>query len=260
MGGMQTNEHDAVTRTSFERQVGLFTGADAPFARRADTVTGWVEPLDPDMVVLDVACGAGHVAEQLAPHVRQVVGVDLTRALLDAGATRLQAAGVGNVLLQEGTVAALPFVDASFDLVVCRTALHHFPDPARAVAQMRRVCRPEGRVVVADLVAPAAEVRDRFDAVHRDLDPSHVRALLDDELVALMAEHVGPVTRAEPVPALRLPIDLIVTDAGDGDAVRSALRDELAGGDATGFEPTRAGDEVHVSFHITVVEAHPSAA
>ena len=252
---METNEHDAVTRTSFERQVGLFTGADAPFARRADTVTGWVEPLAPGMVVLDVACGAGHVAEQLAPHVRQVVGVDLTRALLDAGAARLRDAGVDNVLLQEGTVAGLPFVDASFDLVVCRTALHHFVDPERAVDEMRRVCRPGGRVVVADMVAPAAEVRERFDAVHRVLDPSHVRALLDTELVGLLEEHVGAVTRAEPVPALRLPIDLITTPAGDGDAVRAALAAELDGGEATGFEPTRDGDVVQVAFHITVVEA-----
>lgn len=252
---MQTNEHDTVTRTSFERQVGLFTGADAPFARRADTVTGWVEPLDPGMVVLDVACGAGHVAEQLAPHVRQVVGVDLTRALLDAGAARLQDGGVDNVLLQEGTVARLPFVDASFDLVVCRTALHHFPDPDRAVDEMRRVCRAGGRVVVADMVAPGAEVRERFDAVHRDLDPSHMRVLLDAELVGLLEAHVGPVTRAEPVPPLRLPLDLIVTDAGDGDAVRTAVRAELDGGEATGFEPTLDDGTVHVAFHITVVEA-----
>jgi SAM-dependent methyltransferase len=252
---MGANEHDTVTRTSFERQVGLFTGADAPFARRADTVTGWVEPLDPAMVVLDVACGAGHVAEQLAPHVRQVVGVDLTRALLDAGAARLLAAGVDNVLLQEGTVARLPFVDASFDLVVCRTALHHFADPDGAIDEMRRVCRPGGRVVVADMVAPGADVRDRFDAVHRALDPSHVRTLLDTELVGLLAEHVGPVTRTEPVPTLRLPLDLIVTDAGDGGAVRTALQTELDGGEATGFEPTRDGDDVQVAFHITVVQA-----
>jgi len=104
-------------------------------------------------------------------------------------------------------------------------------------------------------VAPAAEVRERFDAVHRVLDPSHVRALLDTELVGLLEKHVGTVTRAEPVPALRLPIDLIATAAGDGDAVRAALAAELDGGEATGFEPSRDGDVVQVAFHITVVEA-----
>ena len=54
------------------------------------------------MLVLDVVCGAGHAAEVVAPDVREVVGVDLTVDLLELGAARLAAAGVRNVLLQEG--------------------------------------------------------------------------------------------------------------------------------------------------------------
>src|SRR5262245_37434845 len=137
-----TEDHDAVVRDSFEQQADLFTGDDSPFARR--TPIAWFGTLAPDMAVLEVACGAAHVAEELAPHVRQVVGVDLTRALLDLGAERLRGAGVKNVLLQEGDATALPFLDASFDLVVCRAALHHFVDPERLVAEMARVCRPGG--------------------------------------------------------------------------------------------------------------------
>ena len=126
---MTTSGHDAVVRSSFEKQAGLFAGEDSPFARRPASALAWLEPLDPDMVVLDVACGAAHAAEQAAPHVRQVVGIDLTPTLLDVGAERLHAAGITNVLLQEGNAASLPFVDASFDLVMCRGALHHFADP-----------------------------------------------------------------------------------------------------------------------------------
>jgi SAM-dependent methyltransferase len=207
------------------------------------------------MVVLDVACGAGHVSEQIAPNVHQVVGIDLTRALLDAGAARLRDAGIANVLLQEGNATRLPFVDESFDLVVCRTALHHFADPERTVVEMRRVCRPSGRVVVADMVAPGPEVRERFDRVHRDLDPSHVRCLLHDELVDLMDERVGSVTRVETPSPLHVPINLILTDAANEERVRSALRAELEGGEATGFEPDEDGGDVGVSFRISVVEA-----
>ena len=126
---MSAHEHDAVVRRSFEQQVGIFAGEHSPFARRPHSPLAWLEPLEPDMIVLDVACGAGHVAEQVAPHVRQVVGIDLTPSLLELGAERLREAGITNVLLQESNAAELPFLDASFDLVVCRGAMHHFLHP-----------------------------------------------------------------------------------------------------------------------------------
>ena len=77
-------DHDEVVRQSFEKQVGLFDGDDALFARRADPAVSWLGPLSPDMIVLDVACGAGHVAETVAPYVRQVVGVDVTIKRIEA--------------------------------------------------------------------------------------------------------------------------------------------------------------------------------
>ncbi|MDQ1479635.1 MAG: hypothetical protein QOI44_496, partial [Actinomycetota bacterium] len=194
---MSAPDHDDITRKSFEQQVGLFVGDDSPFARRPASTLAWLEPLDTGMVVLDVACGAAHASEIAAPHVRQVVGIDLTAALLAIGADRLRAAGIDNVLLQEGHAAALPFVDASFDLVFCRTALHHFPDPERCIAEMARVCRPGGRVVLSDMIAPSAEVRDAFDELHRQIDPSHTRALLEAEIAELLGRAVGPLTYGE---------------------------------------------------------------
>ncbi|HMG28137.1 MAG TPA: methyltransferase domain-containing protein, partial [Acidimicrobiia bacterium] len=227
----------------------------SPFARRPASALAWLEPLDPDMVVLDVACGAAHAAEQAAPHVRQVVGVDLTTALLDVGAERLRAAGITNVLLQEGNATALPFVDASFDLVMCRGALHHFADRAAAVTEMGRVCRPGGRVVVADMVAPSAEVRDAFDELHRCLDPSHAGVLLEAELAELLEAEVGPLTYGETSDPFRIAVEHILTDAADRDAVTSALQAELAGGAATGFDPVLDDGQTLVSFTNTVVHA-----
>ena len=151
----------AATRRSFERQAGLFDGPGAVFGESFLSVLEWLEPLSPDWIALDVACGAAHVAQEVAPRVRQVVGIDLTRPSSRLGAARLAAAGIRNVLLQEGDAAALPFTDGAFDLVVCRAALHHFPDPAVQVAEMARVCRPGGRVVVSDMLAPSAAGRRR---------------------------------------------------------------------------------------------------
>ena len=252
---MSDPEHDDVTRRSFEAQVGLFTGERALFARRRRSALTWVEPLDADMIVVDVACGAAHVAEQIAPHVRQVVGLDLTPALLAVAADRLREHGVSNVLLQEGHATRLPFLDQSFDLVVCRAALHHFADPAAAVTEMARVCRLGGRVAVADMVAPSATVRDAFDDVHRAIDPSHAGALLEAELAELLRTRVGPLSYAETDPPFTVAVDDILTDAADRDAVRAALDTELRGGPPTGLQPRTADDRTHVAITSTVVHA-----
>jgi ubiquinone/menaquinone biosynthesis C-methylase UbiE len=249
-------DHDAVVRQSFERQVGLFAGEHSPFARRAASALAWVEPLEPDMIVLDIACGAAHAAEQVAPHVRQVVGVDLTAALLELGAERLRDAGITNVLLQEGNASDLPFVDASFDLVVCRGAVHHMARQEQALAEMARVCRSGGRVVISDMVAPSPAVRGAFDDLHRLIDPSHAGVLLEAELAELLRATVGPLSYGETTEPITLPLEHMLSDVADRDSVLTALQAELDGGPATGFDPVV--DEVGrvlVSFSTTVVHA-----
>jgi hypothetical protein len=117
------------------------------------------------------------------------------------------------------------------------------------------VCRPGGRVVIADMVVPDPRVRATFDAVHRDLDPSHVGALVEEEIAALLEAHVGAVTRSQTAKPLRLPIESILTEAANRDAVNAALLGELAGGPATGFEPIIEDEQIVVAFRIGAVEA-----
>src|SRR2546429_263848 len=219
---MSSSEHDAVVRRSFEKQTALFAGDDPLFARRSSSALAWLEPLDPEMIVLDVACGAAHAAEQVAPHVRQVVGLDLTRALLELGADRLRDAGITNVLLQEGSAAELPFLDASFDLVACRAALHHVPDPGVVVGEMARVCRPGGRVVAVDMVAPSAEVREAFDALHRRIDPSHAGVLLEGELADRRIDSNSSSVRSRPPVFMSMFRSLITTPRRANDGLTSA--------------------------------------
>jgi SAM-dependent methyltransferase len=247
-------DHDDVVRDSFTRQVGLFSGPDSPFVRRPAGTVDQLAPLTPEMLVLDVACGAAHAAEVVAPHVRQVVGVDLTVDLLELGAARLSEAGVTNVLLQEGNAQALPFVGGSFDLVSCSASLHHIGDPASAVSEMARVCAPTGRVVVMDLVVPAPEVRESFDALHRRIDPSHRRAFLEAELVALLPDSCELSYGA--TACTRLPVSIAYTDQSDREAVDAALRAEIAGGPVTGFEPSEDDDgTLQVAFWSSTVHA-----
>ena len=246
------HDHDHVVRESFRQQVGLFAGPNAVFNRRPASVLSWVEPLDPGMIVLEVACGAAHISEVVAAHVRQVVAIDLTPELLAMGRQRLADADVQNVLLQEGNAAALPFVDASFDLVVCRASVHHFADPETSIAEMARVCRPGGRVVVSDMITPDSDVRAAFDAVHQSIDPSHRHAFTEAELAAMVEAAVGPITYGETT-TLNLALEHIITSAADRDATMAAIRADLDRGVATGFVPTEDADGINVSFVSTTV-------
>jgi SAM-dependent methyltransferase len=118
-----------------------------------DLVVEWCEPAD-GVTVLDVATGGGHVARRLRERGATVVTVDPAPGM------------------QADTTAAaedLPFADASFDVVTCRLAGHHFADAQKAVEEMARVARQ--RVVVCDntFVSEVSEEADRLR------DPSHVR-------------------------------------------------------------------------------------
>jgi ubiquinone/menaquinone biosynthesis C-methylase UbiE len=253
---VSSTSHDDVVRDSFTRQVSLFSGRESPFAQRPTTALSWIEPLHADMVVLDVACGAAHASEPIAPHVRQVVGLDLTPALLQLGAARLRANGVSNVLLQEGNAHALPFVDDSFDITCCRSSLHHFDEPARAIAEMIRVTKPGGRVVLVDLIAPDGDAtRARFDNVHRLLDPSHVRTYTEAELVAMLPGGRDSIVYASGSGG-RLPIDIAITEQSARDDVLAALRAEIAGdGPSTGFEPADEDGKLVVTFATCIMHA-----
>ena len=102
--------------------------------------------------VLDVACGTGLVAfaaaEAVGPH-GQVLGVDLSGQMVDAARQRAEERRLSNVEFQRMDAETLALPDASVDVALCALGLMYLPDPERAVAEMRRVLRPGGRLVAA---------------------------------------------------------------------------------------------------------------
>src|SRR5262245_27951436 len=100
----------------------------------------------PDDTVLDVACGPGLVACAFAGRAAHVTGIDLTPAMVARAEALARQQGCDNVTFRVGDVLLLPFANASFSIVVSRFAFHHFLDPGAVLAEMRRVCRPDGRV------------------------------------------------------------------------------------------------------------------
>jgi ubiquinone/menaquinone biosynthesis C-methylase UbiE len=126
--------------------------------------------------VLDAGCGTGHTALAFAPLVAEVVGVDLTEAMLEQGRRLAAERGLANVSFQHGDVEHLPFPDASFDIVTSRYSAHHYPHPGVALREFARVLRPGGMFLLVDVVAPDDPTGDTFlNAIELLRDPSHVR-------------------------------------------------------------------------------------
>lgn len=140
-----------------------------------DALVAGAEP-GPDATVLDVGCGAGHTAFALAAKAARVVALDRTGAMLDQTRRGAAARGLANVDVRTGDAEALPFEDASFDVVASRLAAHHFPHVERFVAEAFRVLRPGGRLLVSDSVSPESDAADTvLNAIELLRDPSHVR-------------------------------------------------------------------------------------
>jgi ubiquinone/menaquinone biosynthesis C-methylase UbiE len=142
----------------------------------------------PGWEALDIATGGGHTALAIAPHVARVVATDLTEPMLAAAREFILAGGATNVEFHPADAEDLPFTAASFDLVTCRIAAHHFPHPERFVAEVVRVLRPGGLFLLQDQVTPEdPKTADWITAFEKRRDPSHGRALSRSEWLALVA-------------------------------------------------------------------------
>lgn len=132
--------------------------------------------------LLDIACGGGLVTCALAPRIKHAMGIDITPAMIEKAKQLERERGLQNVSWTVGNVFPLPFSDASYSLVICRYAFHHFQQPAQVLEDMVRVCSKGGAVMVID-VALAQGKRKAYDKVEKLKDPSHVSALTPDEFI-----------------------------------------------------------------------------
>lgn len=150
----------------------------------------------PGWRVLDVATGGGHTALKVEPHVRQVVASDLTEKMLMAARAFLRQQAGSQFRFSVADAEALPFRDASFDLVTCRIAPHHFPAPAWFICEASRVVPAGGLVLIQDHLLPDDPAAGlAVDAFERRRDPSHCRAFSRLEWEAMFAQ-AGLVVKA----------------------------------------------------------------
>jgi ubiquinone/menaquinone biosynthesis C-methylase UbiE len=147
-----------------------------------------VQP-QPAWRALDVATGAGHTAYAFAPHVARLWATDITEEMLALVRDEIAKRKLVNVRTAYAKAESLPFEDASFDLVTCRIAPHHFDSIAAFLDEARRVLKSGAMLAITDNVVPAGSVGDYVNAFERFRDPSHLRAWTMEEWRAAFADH-----------------------------------------------------------------------
>lgn len=126
--------------------------------------------------VLDLGCGAGHASFAAAAVAGEVTAYDLSADMLAVVEAAARERGLSNIRTRQGAVEQLPFDDASFCAVVSRMSAHHWRDVPAALAEIRRVLKPSGKVVLIDIAGATDPLCDTWlQSVELLRDTSHVR-------------------------------------------------------------------------------------
>jgi ubiquinone/menaquinone biosynthesis C-methylase UbiE len=251
--------HQSRILNQFTRQAAPFAAAAAIRSEEAlNRIVQWAGAGLND-TVLDVACGPGLLACAFARVAQHATGVDMTPAMLEQARKTQQEQGLNNVSWQQGDVYSLPFPEAQFSIVSSRFAFHHLQDPLSALKEMKRVCKPGGRIAVADM-SPLPEKAAALNAAELLRDPSHVRVLPVHELRELF-EQAG--LAAPQVSSYRMEGELedllsrSFPNEGDADRLRTIFADSIT--DNTLDLNTRLTDgKIYYSFPVAVLVARKS--
>lgn len=135
--------------------------------------------------VLDVACGTGELERLLlTKHSDQSIsGIDISEKMLTQARKKLK--GYPNVTLKRGTASQLPFPDRHFDIIVSASSFHYFPNPEKALAEVNRVLKPSGQIVILDWCKDFLLCRI-CDWLLKRFDPAHQQCYTEAEFHTLL--------------------------------------------------------------------------
>lgn len=243
--------------------VDQFTRQAVPFSQMAtqhEEVLLDFSGVNRDDMVLDVACGPGIVACAFATRARHVTGIDLTPAMLEQAKKRQHKYQLANLTWQLGDVLPLPFADNSFSMVITRYTFHHFLDPLAVCKEMLRVCEPGGTVMVVD-ATPPPEKAEAYNFAEKLKDPSHVRALPEDELLDVIAsaglQEIKTARYAFEV-EFEASMKSFFPNPGDDEKIRRLFYDDLDKNNL-GLDVHRKGDALHYVYPVLIAAGKKAA-
>jgi ubiquinone/menaquinone biosynthesis C-methylase UbiE len=145
------------------------------------------QSVPPTAQALDIGCGAGHLSFALAPSVARMIALDPSPNMLATVAKVASARGLTQIETQQANAESLPFSDATFSLVCTRYSTHHWTQLDSALREMQRVLRPDGYLLIIDVLGGDDPLVDtHLQAIELLRDPSHVRNRTRREWHALL--------------------------------------------------------------------------
>ena len=246
---MFVSDHNRSVIDQFTRQAVPF--ARAEFHRDEEALAQIIRVASPQKTdrVLDIACGPGIISCAFAPHVAEVTGADITPAMLVQAEKRRVESGLAPIRWVEADAERLPFADASFDLVVTRYSFHHLVAPLSVLKEMKRVCRPGGKILVVDVIPPGNKAI-AYDMMETLRDPSHTHALTRAEL-SMMFREAGLIETDYATHGVEVELEAQLANSfpnpGDADRIREIFRDEPEC-DTLGVNARRAAGKTYFTY------------
>lgn len=174
-----------MSQAAFDERVAAYAQSQSHREGPTLDLTRELAQASPGDLVLDVSTGTGFTAHALAVTPTNVVAADIAPNML----RHTRATAPNAVRVVQTDTHCLAFADQTFDVVTCRHAFHHYRDGTNAMAEMARVVRPGGRVVITDTISPDdAEVAEAMHAIESLRDPSHVCNRYAAQVQELMTE------------------------------------------------------------------------
>lgn len=144
--------------------------------------------IDPDGACLDLATGTGYMAVAVAERYPNcaVVGIDIADEIIAANIDRVREQGLTNITFRAYDGITLPGFGTQFDVVICRYALHHLPNPTDTLRQIRSLLKDTGRLVISDAVRNEHDREDFINRLQSLKKNGHVRMYTRSELIRML--------------------------------------------------------------------------
>ncbi|MEB3219733.1 MAG: methyltransferase domain-containing protein [Nostocales cyanobacterium 94392] len=156
------------------------------------------EQIDSQSYVLDVACGTGEFERLLLDKnpTQKIIGVDISEKMLNIARTKYRT--YSNVDFHQTSVNSLPFANHTFDVAACGNAFHYFEQPLIALSEIKRVLKPNGKLVILDWSKDFLICRI-CDWILQIFDPAHQQCYTQAELHQLLISAEFNICRATKV-------------------------------------------------------------
>lgn len=240
--------HNDTVKSSFKIQAEKFATYHMSKAEYTDYLIGRIGAKGKEHA-LEVAAGTCICGRALVPYVGDITCLDLTEEMLAQGKKLAEESKLNNICFETGDAESLPYEDETFDLVITRLSLHHFMNPEKPFAEMKRVLKRGGKLIIWDMEATEEELRETDDRIEQMRDPSHVKILSRKEFEQLFNEDfILQCEELTQIPVnLQSWMDLTDTPEDTQKQIVDLMQKELAGGEKTGFFPYVEDNQV--MFH-----------